>query len=344
MITIQKITDYLSENIADPVPKYILIKEIHKIASLSSEYINAYNNMKQSAWYRELAIEQWDNGSWGKFHGGDAEAQKRQKFPCTEAALRRARELSLSKDDPLIIKCIKLMEKYALREEPYPDYIEKHNDEGKSHNFSFPFGVVANINMFDPENPVIKPFRNIVVETLKKSFANGYYNEDFYEQEIRNHRVATAPGNAFNIMLLCNSNCMEDKLQKQYLDYIWGRKGAEAEEYIGTKRQAIFYMSNFPPAEKKYLEDKNFTVWLSLLELLSGFSLFPEFIKDDALPHLLNEADRLIHGKVFLPKPPSGHGYACGHAVNGRYAENWRDINKRETDLVLRIARILAKC
>jgi len=34
-----------------------------------------------------------------------------------------------------------------------------------------------------------------------------------------------------------------------------------------------------PPADKRRIEDKRFFEWLSTLELLSGFSLFPEFMK-----------------------------------------------------------------
>ena len=295
MVTIQQIIDYIEEHISDPVPKYILIKEIYKKAPSSNEYLNAYNDMKQSKWYRELADDQWENGSWGKFHGGDTEAQKRQKFGCTETALRRARELSLTKDDPIVDKCIKIMEKYITREEPYPDYVERHQDGGKGFYFGIPFGVAANINIFDPDNPVVKPFRDVVVETLKKAFANGYYDEEVYEQEVRNYRVATSPGSVFNAMLLQNSNCMEDTLQRQYLNYVW------------NKKDGIWYVSKFPIAEKRNVEDKSFHAWFAILECLCNFSLFPEFIKDDVLPHLFNEVSRLINEDVSLPTPPSGY-------------------------------------
>ena len=103
-------------------------------------------------------------------------------------------------------------------------------------------------------------------------------------------------------------------------------------------------MSSFPPADIKKLEDKTFTMWLSLLELLSGFSLFKEFMADNALPHLFYEVDRWIHGEVVMPNPPSGHVNACGHVVNGRYSESWRDKSNRKTDMVLRITRLLVKC
>jgi hypothetical protein len=348
MITDQQITDYLSERASDLVPNFIMQKEIFKKPIKNSDYINAYNRMKQSKWYRELADDQLDNGSWGAFHGGSTKARKGHRFGGTEPALRRARELSLTKDDPIIAKCIKIMERYVSREEPYPDPVEKHKDKGKGHYFTIPFGVAANINMFDPDNPVVKPYRDIVVDNIRAAFVNGHFDVEVFQQAVREYRVPgiLQPGNAFCSMLICNTNCMDDTLQRQYLDYVWNKKGG------------IMYISNYPitaerneendcrnvEAIKLTVEDKGFHGWFAILENLSGFSLFPEILKDNVIPHLLKEADRLIHGDVRFPTPPSGHGTTCSHHVYGKYAESWRDQEKRKTDMVLRIARILAKC
>ena len=46
MITVQQIIDYLSEHISDPVPKYILIKEIYKKDPSSLEYARLNNTAK----------------------------------------------------------------------------------------------------------------------------------------------------------------------------------------------------------------------------------------------------------------------------------------------------------
>jgi len=127
----------------------------------------------------------------------------------------------------------------------------------------------------------------------------------------------------YHLWLLQNANCMDDTLQRQYLGYIWKRKAG------------VFYLSDFPPAEKKSLEDRNFFVWLSILECLSGFSLFPEFMREDALPHLLVEVDRLIHGEIAMTAP-SLHYVRC--------AESRRDKHARNADVVLRIARVLVRC
>jgi hypothetical protein len=320
MIDLRQIINHLSENIHDPVPKFIMVREVCKKAISSSEYENAYNDMKQSKWYRELADTQWKDGSWGRFHSQDSKLPKNQRFT-TEGMLGRSRELSLSKDDPIITKCIKLMERYVRGEETWTDNIEKHKDNGKSHMFCRPFMTAAAINMIDPENSVIKPLRDVVAETLKTAFASGYFDENFWSQKEREYHVPgiVRPGTLYGSMLLQKTNCMKDTLQRQWLDYIWNANGG------------IYYVSGVPPADKQNLEDERFDQWFRTLELLSGFSLFSDYMKDDVLPHLLNETERLINGNVV-----------CG--INCRYADTSRDKNKRKTDLILRIARVLIKC
>ena len=320
MIDIKQITDYLSEHISDPVPKYILVKEIYKKDPSSLEYSNAYNEMKQSKWYRELADEQWDDGSWGRFHTMNSK-DKKQKFGSTEIALRRARGLGFSKDDPMIAKCIKIMERYVREEETWTDKVEKHKDNGKSHLFCRPYLTAANINLFDPDNPLIKPLRDNVAGAIKKAFESGVFDEKFWKQKVTEYHVPNIahPGIAYSAMLLQNSNCMEDVLQRQYLYYIWNRTNG------------VYYVSELPPCEKQYLEDKSFNEWLGIIELLSGFSLFSDFMKDDILPHLFNEINRIIHEDI-----------TCN--LNCRYADNYRDKNKRKSDIILRITRTLVKC
>lgn len=74
MITTQQIFEYLSENVTDPVPKFIMQKEIYNEPVDSPGYQNAINQINHSKWYRELAEEQWEDGSWGRFHSQDSKA------------------------------------------------------------------------------------------------------------------------------------------------------------------------------------------------------------------------------------------------------------------------------
>jgi len=322
MITIQQVTDYLLKHIADPVPKYLFVKEILKKPHSSHEYVSAYNDVSQSKWYRELADDQNEDGSWGSaFHGGNLAAAKGRKFACTEVALKRAHELGLSKDDPIIIKCIRLMERYVRNEESWKDRIEKHRDNGKGHLFSRPFMTAAVISMFDPDNPVTEPLRDVAAKTLKTAFAEGVFDEDYWSQNEREYHVPgiVKPNVFYGLMLMQKANYMDDTLQKHLLDYTWSVSGG------------IYYVSSVPPSDKQNVDNKSFDEWLKTLELLSGFSLFPNFMKNDVLPHLLYEVERLINNDVV-----------CG--INCRYAESYRDKNKRNIDMILRIARILVKC
>lgn len=318
---LQPIVNHLQSITTDSLPRYILKKEI-----LGENPTDAdFDEIHSSKWYLQLSNEQWDDGSWGRFHSMDSRIKDKQIFVSTEAALRRANELGLTKDDPIIEKCIILMERYVRGEETWRDYIEKHKDNGKGHLFCRPFLTAANINLFDPYNPVIKPLRDVVAETLKTAFATGCFDESFWEQNVRECHVPSiaAPGNAYSSMLLQKADCMEDTLQRHYLNYIWNRK------------EGIYYISNSAPAEKLCLEDKGFTTWLSALELLRGFSLFSEFMKDDVFPHLICEINRIMTDGVKLP---------AAHPITGHYAESWRDKTARKNDMILRILRILIKC
>lgn len=322
MIDMQKITTYLSEHISDPVPLFIMQKEICPAQESSPAYENAYEQMRRSKWYRELADEQWADGSWGRFHTQDTKAPKR-KFATTETALRRARELGLPKEDPVVAKCIKLMERYVTGQEAYPDPVEKHHDNGKSFLTAVPFLVAANLNMFDPGHPLLRPKREVFVKTLKTALSGGRFDEEAWETENRHYRGPCLTGwNLYPLMILRNSASMDDVLQRRYLDYIWHREGG------------IYYISDFPPSDLKALEDKRFYSWLSLLGYISGFSLFSEYMREKALPHLMSQVNRLIDEDVVLPEPS---------AFSVRYAESWRDRNDRKTDMILRIARIMVK-
>ena len=227
-------------------------------------------------------------------------------------------------DDPIVAKCIRYLERVLRGEEAYPDRIEKHGDNGKSFLVFYPYMVAANISLFHPGNPLLIPMRDKLVDNLKAKFAQGRFDEIAWERE---RETIKGPyltvWNMYHIWLLRDAVCLDDALQRLYLDNIW------------HKADGTVYLSDIPPADKRYLEDRDFFTWLSNYECLSGFSLFPMFMKDDILPHLLSETDRLMNGDVVMTAPSQ-------HYV--RYAESWRDKSKQKTDMILRIARILAKC
>ena len=68
MIELQHVADYLSNAVTDPFQRYILKKEIYR------EEPTAFDTkaIHSSKWYNKLINEQWEDGSWGRFHSMDS--------------------------------------------------------------------------------------------------------------------------------------------------------------------------------------------------------------------------------------------------------------------------------
>jgi hypothetical protein len=309
----KQIVKYISEYATDPFQRSILYKEI--CGKPTSDF-----EVNTSKWYRQLADEQMQNGSWGRFHTQDTKDRTKRRFVTTEQALRRIKDLSLEKDNVLVSRSIALMERYLRGDEAWTDTMEKH------YGFSTAFKTIiaANLSLFDSHNCLIDHKREIATKNMTKACQTGCFNEETWEKEnLNDNEILLRAYMVHPLWLLQYKNCISDTVQRQYLDHIWHRE------------KGIYYISNSPPSKIQFLESKDFTVWLSCLEALSGFSLFPEFMSGRTVTHLYNEINRLINNDVVLP--PSS-------VIIGHYAENWSKPSTRKNDMILRISRILVKC
>lgn len=316
LVQLQGIIDFLNKNMPDPVPRYILTKEIMH----SSPNEDQYNMLRKSRWYQQLADEQWENGSWGRFHTQDTKSLLKQKFTTTESALRRARELALDQNDAIIDKALPLMERYILGQEDWLDVNEHHY----GFQISFRTIVAANLSLFVPKHPLVQTKKEICACNLSRALIHGSLNEDIWEQENRKSKeILLKPYMVYIIWLLQDNEFLDEAKQRAFLEFIWNR------------REGIYYRTNSPSSEIEYLESKNFLTWLSGLEDLSNFSLFSEFMSMGTTNHLLNEIHRLMYHDVILPNTVP---------IFGHYAETWSIKNLRKYDMILRILRILIKC
>lgn len=313
---LQPIIKYLQATATDPFPRYILKKEMLRETPTDSD-IEAIHDSK---WYSQLATEQLSNGSWGRFHTQDTKVAVKQRFVTTEAALRRARDLALGKDDTVIQKTIGLMERYIRGEERWMDNDEHHY----GWEVAFKTLIAANLSLFDPANPLLRIKREICAQNLSKAFIGDTPDEVIWESEnIKNNEILLKMWMVYPIWLMQNNEFLSDDLQRRYLMWLWNRKGG------------IYYITNIPPADKRSLEDRDFIQWLAGLENLSGFTLFPEMINQGISDHLLYETQRLMTEAIKLP---------AAHPIYGHYSESWRTGNARKNDMILRILRVLMKC
>ena len=312
---LQNVIKVFSDNVSDPFPQYIFRKEILRETPSDAEY----RDIKASKWYRQLAAEQRENGSWGRFHTQDTKALHKQKFVTTELALRRARDLSLDRGDPIVQKTIALMERYLRDEEAWPDTTEKH----VGFEISFKTLIAANLAIFDPQHPLLTNKRRICAASLAKALASGTLDEAIWEQENRkSNDILLRLFTVYPNWLLQHNPFLPDDLQRLFLAWIWNRK------------DGIYYINSNASSDIRSLEDKDFGGWLAGLENLADFSLFPEFMARGNSAHLLREIQRLMAGDVTLPAVTP---------IFGHYAEKWTQKKARQNDMILRLLRILVK-
>ncbi len=320
MITTEALTNYLSDRVTAPIPRFILIKEILKLPCKSDAYKNTYEELKESKWYLQLKKEQWPDGSWGRFHTQDTKSEIKQIFPTTEAALQRIRDLSLDLLDPVLASCIHRIECYLDGSDQWTDRIENHPGFVISLNTI----VASNLSLFLPEHPLINEKRRICAENMTKAFHSGVLVEEIWSAENkRSNEILLEAYMVHTARLLQNNPYLDEGIQRKYLRYLWNRK------------EGIYYISSSAPAVSFSLESRKFNEWLSNLEALSGFSLFPEFMEQGAREQLMKEADRIMCQEIKLPPT---------HPVYGHYSESWRNKENRRYDLLLRILRLLVKC
>jgi len=320
-MTVGRITEYLSERATDPAPAFIMQREIFKTAADDPAYVDAYERLKQTKYYTELANEQQPDGSWGRFHTQNSKDPVKRRFVTTEHALQRARQMGLPKDDPVMVKAIGLMERYVTETETWTDSVEKHHDNGKSHMRARPFLTAAVLNQTDPGNPAVKPKQDVYVRTLAASVSGDTIDEAAWDAENRAYRGPCLNAwNAYSALMLSNADA-DDTLQRLYLRYLWDR------------RDGIYYISNASVNNVCCIEDRSFGMWLGVLEYLIKYPQFVEFAQPTVIPHLLYEAERLMDGRAEVSK-----------SYGVRYADNWRDGGKRTSDVLLRILRLLVGC
>lgn len=316
MENLQEVIDYLDENMTDPVPQYIFKKEIMHGTSTDKEYLK----LKESKWYKQLIDEQWDNGSWGRFHTQDTKSPVKQKFVTTETALRRACELSLDKNDEMIRKSYQLMERYLLGQEEWLDTQEHF------YGFTIAFRTIiaANLSLFEPRHPLVQVKKEICAVNLSKALLHGSLDEEVWEKENRlSNEILLRPFMLYVVWLLQDNDYLKQSDERCFFEYIWHRK------------EGMYYCAGGPLSSVQALESKGFTTWLSGLESLSDFSLFPEYMSMGTTDHLLNEVHRLMKTEVALPN---------AGPIFGHYSESWTKKDNRKNDLILRILRILMKC
>jgi hypothetical protein len=302
----------------DVVPKFLILRDVLKLSPEDTQYRKAKSDMTGSRWIRELAEEQQDNGSFGRFHTQDTKIK--QKIPTTEWAITRGLGLGLSKTDEIIRKTIQHME-HLLNGKELPLDNEEHH---YGFRIAFAYIIASNLAKIDPMHPLLAPKRQACAECVRRAFQSGSFIEEDWKlacRELNEVMLNLYMIHPLTILQSGNESNLSVELERKLLQWIWNRP------------EGIYYITDQCPGVYQDVNSGQFHQWLHGIELLSDFQLWPEFVSD-AVEHLLcqREGDGLWEYGPKANQNPFVH-----------YSESWRNKNNRKIDCSVRILALLRK-
>lgn len=201
----------------DPVPKYLLMRDILKLDEKNEELIHTKNKILESKWVNDIIKYQLEDGSWGQFH---SMSEFSQSPITTERALRRLLILGLDKNDQPIQNSLGYMEKYLLGQLDLRDRKEKKHDW---HLLTRLF-VATWILLIDSSNTLAKEIAKDWAKIITHAFSGNAYDHNAYKEAY--YEIHKSPLEKFmwrfeNFYLVSIlKGFLPEKIESKFLDYI----------------------------------------------------------------------------------------------------------------------------
>lgn len=218
---IEGISDRVLQENPDPVVRFRLLRDVLKETPDSDLFASARAEMLKSRWILELANEQREDGSWGRFHSA---MKCKGKIVTTEAAAERGLALGLEASDTVFKAAIGYLTHLLEGKVEFPDPAERNN-RWKTGTQLFAAATLARIC---PDSPILdKPWK-LWEEIAERTFVSGKYDE---EAEIRAHEALTGASvkdsylvlnNRYQLELLgARANRLPKVVEISLLDWVW---------------------------------------------------------------------------------------------------------------------------
>ena len=334
----KEVAEKILTNNPEPVVQLRLLRDVLRRPLDSAEVMQAKLNLSSNRWVQELKHEQWNDGSWGRFHTEDTKA--RQKIATTEAGVGRALALGLDASHPVLRRAV--------------DYISRVIDGTLTwrDNREVSWGLnwwksgvqmisAATLAQIQPDLPILEKVWDLWYTIICRAFPSNKYNR---EQEIQAHLElleisslsryaqekikedkALAIFTKYHIMLLgSRADRFPRQLEKAYLTKIWNLDGG-----IGYLEVPL----RVPPAQLFSEKSCHPDNWLTSIELLTAF---PSWRK------LAGEAV----GWLWQQRNERGFwdlGSRQSLSTSFPLSESWRKKSAREFDWTTRVLTLLRK-
>jgi hypothetical protein len=300
----------------------VVIRHKLKFEILSQQIIDLEAfSLDASKHVQTLANEQYDDGSWGRFHSQDS--RRKQKIPTTEFAVERATHLGLGPTHPVLVRAANFIEHVLDQSLPFPDPPETNNrwETGKR------LFLASTLAMIQPDHPLVVQEHALWLSIAERAFQSGQYVQ---EDEMEAHAELTGAsvkdsyltlnGKYQLILMGSQSGKLSPKLAKSIMSWVWERP--DGIRYLGQPLKP-------PPGIKPEVVDR----WLSSLALI--LLRFPSeyYHTHPAIDWLLSQQTNdgywdfgpCPRRSTFLP-----------------LSENWYNPKHRKFDWTTRVLSILA--
>ena len=310
----------------DPVPKYLLLRDVLNLDSVNPDLRRAREALKSSRWIKILQDSQWEDGTWGRFHTQDTKVK--QPIPTTESGIRIALDSGLDKESPILQNSIDFIVDHIDGRAEWRDWPEKH-DNPAAWFIVTPYLSAANLALIDNEHPKLGNFRNTWVTIAATAFASGTYDREVEIQtsnRIMNceRKELAAFHNMYSLILLsATRERLRPSLERLIL------------EYVMSKPDGIYYLYDRKLSEMPDVRAKKFWIWLYTQLLLSRFPLWHEYAGSFVAEIWAQrdgqgfwDFDKGIGRKPYTPFPLS---------------ESWRGRGNRTIDCSVVVLKLLSR-
>jgi hypothetical protein len=244
----------------DPVVRWLLLRDILRTEAGEPELERARQLLLTSRWVRQLEGEQWEDGSWGRFHSMDS--RSRQRVPTTEVGVERALALGLPADHPVLARAADYLAA-VLHGTIIPRDRPEKNDR-------WPTGVrliaAATLALIQPQSPALDEVWELWAEIAERACRSGTYDPQAESQAHRELTGATVAGsylvlnNRYALVLLASRpRALPSALERDLVDWVWGLP------------QGVRYLGEPLLAPPRCQSGGGFDRWLCSVELLCSF-------------------------------------------------------------------------
>jgi hypothetical protein len=319
--TVEAVANRILREHPNPVVRFRLLRDVLMEKPSSEVLVDARAEMLKSCWVRELASEQRQDGSWGRFHSA---TKSKCKIATTEVATGRGLALGLEASGTIFQAAISYLTCLLEGKVGFPDPAERNNRWATGTQLF----VAATLARVCPSLSVLDESWRLWVEIAERTFVSSRYDG---EAEVRAHEALTGASVRNSYLVLNNRYQLEllgsradrlpEALENSLFDWVWHR--SDGVGYLGIPLTKPPRKFNAGMLERFFMS----------LEILS---CFPSWRK-----HARDMVDWLW--KQRNNEGLWDFGSRASMTVYFPLSENWRNSKNRQHDWTTRTLTLLRK-